>query len=544
MMKNLSIAARIRLGFLLLLLVMVATGLSSLSAFSHIENRVDEVAAHDLKFYSGMAELRTHMGNLRRFEKDYFIHLTEPSARAGYLLKWRDALAHAQQQLKASQGIASDSALNDQENQLSQLLDQYQAGFLSVSSAIEAGKISNTLAANAEMEHFKGSVHQMEGLLKQVSDHASQDALQLPTRIDSRAEQAKFLLLLLNLGALILGGALALLIVGSIRRPLAMIGSTSVELATQRDLNLPIPDLGNNEIGAVARALKELVATMRNLVQQSHGYSARLVSSADELSTASAQVAQSMRQQSQATASSAAAIQQMTTSMASVAEHTRAVEDQALGTVSEAQRGQQLAQQSQHDIRQIADSIGQTASSIDALNQRSGEIGSIVQVIHDIAEQTNLLALNAAIEAARAGESGRGFAVVADEVRKLAERTSQATTEISGHIQNVQAETQTAHQSMRQANERIASGVASAGNTTSALGGILFHAQNSVQAIAQISLAIQQQSQASRDMAQSVEQIATMSDSANQSVHQSSNLAMALKALSSELDLALNRFKA
>jgi len=45
-------------------------------------------------------------------------------------------------------------------------------------------------------------------------------------------------------------------------------------------------------------------------------------------------------------------------------------------------------------------------------------------------------------------------------------------------------------------------------------------------------------------MAESVEQIAAMSDSANQSVHQSNNLAMALKTLSSELDLALNRFKA
>src|SRR3954451_6260808 len=90
----------------------------------------------------------------------------------------------------------------------------------------------------------------------------------------------------------------------------------------------------------------------------------------------------------------------------------------------------QAVQQTQVTDRRITDLL-------DAANR----IGDVVNLISAVAAQTNLLALNATIEAARAGDAGRGFAVVASEVKVLAQRTGEATKEITAQIAGIQTAT-------------------------------------------------------------------------------------------------------
>ena len=147
-----------------------------------------------------------------------------------------------------------------------------------------------------------------------------------------------------------------------------------------------------------------------------------------------------------------------------VAEAARVAFDISQTTDESARQGAAVVQDTVAVMTRIADEIQVAANGIEDLGKQSLVISTIVKTISGIAEQTNLLALNAAIEAARAGEQGRGFAVVADEVRQLAGRTSKATEEIVGVVQQNQQLAQTAVSNMAASRQQAEQGLHLASN--------------------------------------------------------------------------------
>jgi methyl-accepting chemotaxis protein len=173
-----------------------------------------------------------------------------------------------------------------------------------------------------------------------------------------------------------------------------------------------------------------------------------------------------------------ASIEELTASINSIADNSRSADNLAKDTQQEAERG--------------AKAIARSIEAMELINKSSEDISEIIKVIGEIASQTNLLAFNAAIEAARAGEHGLGFSVVADEVRKLAERSSQATKEISKLInESVKRVTQGSEISKQagEAFDKIVNGVS---RTTHAISEISCGADEQLIAAREVSAAIQQ----------------------------------------------------
>ncbi|MBQ3059506.1 MAG: CZB domain-containing protein [Desulfovibrio sp.] len=271
---------------------------------------------------------------------------------------------------------------------------------------------------------------------------------------------------------------------------------------------------------------------------------------ANSVSAASQQLAAQIEQsnagaqrQSERVAETATAMTQMNATVMEIAHN-------ASNASSIAGEAKQHAEEGQHAVSTLLQSIERVSTITDALKNSMGElssqaqdIGQIIDVINDIADQTNLLALNAAIEAARAGEAGRGFAVVADEVRKLAEKTMQATGEVGRVITGIQSGTQSNIRNVDNAVEAIRDSSSLSEEAGVKLREIVDMVDNTALQIQSIATAAEEQSATSEEINQALGEVSQISDETSRAMREAQQAVDSLAEQASTLNGLIERLR-
>jgi aerotaxis receptor len=254
-----------------------------------------------------------------------------------------------------------------------------------------------------------------------------------------------------------------------------------------------------------------------------------------ELQRAIDELTETSGHQSERVMQVAAAMEEMSVSVSEISNNT----EQSLGASEATDAAARSSQSAMHDstesIQAVVQVVDRAQETIREMNASIGDIGEFARLIKEIADQTNLLALNAAIEAARAGETGRGFAVVADEVRKLAERTAQATADITASVQQVETRAEDAVAGMEAATHAVAQGTESIAGTAESMNRI---SQASLRATAlanDVRRMLAQQSDASHDVAVSMEALSSLVDKNHHTVGDIGSAMGRLRSTSNEL---------
>ncbi|MEO8248156.1 MAG: methyl-accepting chemotaxis protein [Burkholderiales bacterium] len=309
-------------------------------------------------------------------------------------------------------------------------------------------------------------------------------------------------------------------------------GDLTQEATVTEDITGAIADSVNYTV----EELRILVGNVQKTATRVAHTTAQVDSTSTELLSASTQQLREIRDTGQSVLDMAARINDVSTQ----AQESAAVARQSLEA---ADSGLKAVQNAIGGMNAIRDQIQDTSKRIKRLGESSQEIGEITDLISDITEQTNVLALNAAIQAASAGEAGRGFSVVAEEVQRLAERSADATSQISALVKAIQTDTQDAVAAMERSTQGVVEGARLSDSAGTALTEIDRVSRRLAQLIGDISSSASHEAGLANVAAGNIERIFVVTEQTGDGTRSTAQQVRELSRMAEELRQSVSRFK-
>ena len=309
-------------------------------------------------------------------------------------------------------------------------------------------------------------------------------------------------------------------------------GDLTQEATVTEDITGAIADSVNYTV----EELRQLVGNVQNTATRVAQTTAQVESTSTELLAASTEQLREIRETGQS-------VLEMASRINDVSAQAQESSQVARQSLTAAESGLQAVQNAIGGMNSIRDQIQETSKRIKRLGESSQEIGEITELISDITEQTNVLALNAAIQAASAGEAGRGFSVVAEEVQRLAERSGDATRQISALVKAIQTDTQDAVAAMERSTQGVVEGAKLSDSAGTALSEIDTVSRRLAELIEQISKSATREAASANVVADNIQHIFAVTEQTGEGTRSTATQVRELSRMAEELRQSVSRFK-